>query len=299
MDVKASIIIATRRRPDSLQICLEHLSRLASSDFEVIVVDSSEDQLSYEVVKKFTGVQYIKSSRQNTPFQRNLGLAAAQGEIVCYLDDDSYADEQWLNQLLLCYKNPEVAAVGGRFIDEDSKKGVDGIVGYLRSDGFLSGNFTFDSKDVVEVDHMIGANMSFRRSALQKIKGFDTNYAGNFCFEETDPCVRLKQAGGTILYNPRAVVRHVRAKRVAAQRGTLNYRGLYYYARNYAYFILKNFPGDFKKMFFLFIRESYWQVAYFFRDRDWPSFVRIFINAGGKIAGTFASFKPREVLERS
>ena len=57
---------------------------------------------------------------------RNIGLKAATGEIIAFIDDDAFVQEGWLRNLLASYKDISIGAVGGRALnnqpDEVSKE---------------------------------------------------------------------------------------------------------------------------------------------------------------------------------
>src|SRR5690606_29699437 len=96
-------------------------------------------------------------------------------------------------------------------------------------DGRLTGYFAADPGRVIEVDHLLGANMSFRRSALDAIGGIRGNYPGTCLCEESDISLRLGRAGGRLVFQPRAIVRHVAATCAGAGK---RFAGRYlYYAR--------------------------------------------------------------------
>ncbi|MCB2152739.1 MAG: glycosyltransferase, partial [Rhodobacteraceae bacterium] len=44
---------------------------------------------------------------------RNLGLAAAAGEIVAFIDDDAVPEPRWLARLTAPFADPGIAAAGG------------------------------------------------------------------------------------------------------------------------------------------------------------------------------------------
>lgn len=51
-----------------------------------------------------------------------------------------------------------------------------------------------------DVDHLRGCNMSFHRSALEAIGGFDARYIWTNVLEETDVCIRVKRAGRRLVF---------------------------------------------------------------------------------------------------
>jgi hypothetical protein len=97
--------------------------------------------------------------------------------------------------------------------------------------GGLTGNFTVDTGGTVEVDHFIGANMSFRRAALAEVGGIHDYYPGTCLREETDPALRVRIAGWRLLFQPTAVVDHVSGTYAKGRRFDIRYS--YYAQRNH------------------------------------------------------------------
>src|SRR5690606_27443737 len=124
-------------------------------------------------------------------------------------------------------------------IPGEENEGLDRI-GRLLPDGRLTGYFAADPGRTIEVDHLLGASMSFRRSALEAIGGIRGNYPGTCLCEESDISLRLRATGGRLLYTPRAVVRHMAAPYgIGGKRFDRRY--LYYARRNHLVMLVRNF----------------------------------------------------------
>jgi GT2 family glycosyltransferase len=231
----ASVVIATYRRPDHVRECLEHLARQTVAPVRVIVVDASPDSSTREVVAGFAGVEYRRNERGigSTATSRAIGISDVAENVVAFIDDDAYAEPDWLEKLLRPYEDERVAAVGGRArngLPGEEHEGI-GRIGLLLPDGRLTGFFAADPGRPVEVDHMLGANMSVRMSAVRDLGGIRDFYPGTCLREETDIALRMRRAGMTIVYTPDAVVRHVAGEYARGRRFDARYR--YYGTRNH------------------------------------------------------------------
>ena len=73
----------------------------AADDVDIIVVDSSLNELTQGLVRQFPAVTYVKnqSGYGNMPYARNLGLVRSRGDIVVFLDDDAFPERSWLSVL--------------------------------------------------------------------------------------------------------------------------------------------------------------------------------------------------------
>ncbi|MCH6230744.1 glycosyltransferase family 2 protein [Microbacterium sp. CFH 31415] len=241
-----SVIIITYARPQYIAECLRHLYEMTRRPHQIIVVDGSPDDRTRDLVSaEHPDVVYIRHQlgKGTMPESRQLGLAAATGDIVAFIDDDAYADREWLTELTRVYDDdPTVAGVGGRAdngIPGEDREGV-GTIGRLLPNGDLTGYFGANSLRPVDVDHFLGANQSYRRSILESIGGIRGNYPGTCLREESDTCLRLTAAGYRLVFAPRALVRHVAAPyQIGGQRFDRRY--LYYSRRNHVMLLARVF----------------------------------------------------------
>lgn len=229
------VVIATYRRPDYMEECLSHLGRQSVAPARIVVVDASPDDLTRDVVEQHPGVEYRRNPRGvgHTATSRAIGLEGAHEEIVAFIDDDAYAEPDWLERLLEPYADPNVAAVGGRARNGQSDEEHQGIgeIGLLLPDGRLTGYFAAAPDRVVVVDHMLGANMSVRSSVVRELGGIRDFYPGTCLREETDIALRMRRRGMRIVYTPFAVVEHVGGRYARGRRFDARYR--YFGARNH------------------------------------------------------------------
>jgi cellulose synthase/poly-beta-1,6-N-acetylglucosamine synthase-like glycosyltransferase len=229
-------------RPEFLRRCLEHLDRQTITPAQVIVVDSSADDLTRKVVAGFSRVDYLRNplGPGHTAESRNLAYQQSRADVLAFLDDDAYADPCWLERLLEPYADPTVGGVGGRARRGTAREGSDGVeeIGRFRADGTLTGNFGADPGQVIEVDHLLGANMSYRRAALDQLGRIFGGYPGTCLREETDTALRLASRGWRLLYTPHAVVDHVAGPTVSGRRFDIRYD--YYGHRNHVVLLIRN-----------------------------------------------------------
>lgn len=290
-DRLVSIIIVTRNRPRMVRDCLAHLEQQTVAPDEVIVVDSSTGEDTQVVLDGYPDTVRLRISdgRNNRPLAKNLGIAHARGEVVAFLDDDSMAQPNWLRCLLQPYADPAVGGVGGRVLDvvdayEQRRITPEDLrIGIVEPTGKITTNFALDSGKIVEVDHFRGCNMSFRRSALQAVRGFDVRYIGTNVMEETDVCVRVKQAGWRLLFQPTALVNHFSAPREEfdREREQTDPVAVLSEAHNRSYFFFKNYGVNYYTIKHLL---AGWQLLYISRwwqDRRWDTWHAIFIYCLG------------------
>jgi GT2 family glycosyltransferase len=240
-----SIIIITRNRPFLLQHCLQRVIEQPYIHKEIIVVDSSSNDESAQVVAQHPQIIYLRLPDQNNnmPQARNKGLAIARGDIIAFLDDDSMIQPGWLSSLLRVYRDEKVGAAGGRVIRRpepycNQQNGSPQLT--VQPSGIvIARDIDCPGNGKIEVDHLIGCNMSFRRQALEDVGGFDPTYTLTNLREETDLCIRVKKAGWRIIYDPSIAVMHVSAR---AKAFFGDFPGIQYSnGRNSTYFAIKHY----------------------------------------------------------
>jgi glucosyl-dolichyl phosphate glucuronosyltransferase len=194
------------RRPVEIVLCIDHNPALLARTREVFSADGEDRHLPVTVVaNKYDG--HLGSAR-------NTAAEIARGDILAFLDDDAAADDDWLEILLAPYQDGSVVAVGGAPLP----------VYETRRPGWFP--FEFDwvfgctyrglPESLGPLAHLIGANMSVRRQALEEIGGFHSDN-----HDDMDMCHRLadQRPDDLVLFEPRAVVRHF----VVGERVTWRY----------------------------------------------------------------------------
>jgi GT2 family glycosyltransferase len=191
---------------------------------QIILVIDHDDELLRRARAGFPVITVVPSTGpRGLSGARNTGAALARADVVAFLDDDAQAEPDWLHRLAGHYADPDVLGVGGR---AEPAWAVDRPSWFPAEFLWVVGcSFTGQPTAVEPVRNMLGCNMSFRRSALDGLGGFDPalgrvgkNPVG--C-EETELCIRLRRrhTSGEILYDPAAGVRH----HVTAERARWSY----------------------------------------------------------------------------
>ncbi|MEI2828095.1 MAG: glycosyltransferase [Dermatophilaceae bacterium] len=101
-DPSAAVAVITYCRPDFVRTCLEHLAAQTRPADETLVIDASPDTRTREVVRDFPSVRYLHSDAGpgTMATSRAMALAATACDVLVFLDDDAYADADWLEHLL-------------------------------------------------------------------------------------------------------------------------------------------------------------------------------------------------------
>jgi O-antigen biosynthesis protein len=204
---RISVVVCSYNGQRTIRDCLEGLLELEYPDFEVIVVDDGSTDMTSAIAREY-GFGLITTPHRGLSHARNVGIEAATGEIVAFIDDDARPDPHWLTYLAVTFLRtdhvgvggPNIAPAGDGVVAECVANSPGGPVHVLLSDQ--------------EAEHIPGCNMAFRKAGLQAIGGFDPQFRA--AGDDVDMCWRLRQAGGTLGFSPAAMVWHHRRNSVRA-----------------------------------------------------------------------------------
>lgn len=202
---RVSVVVCTHNGAATLRDCLEGVAGLDYPNFETIVVADGCSDDSAAIADEL-GARLLVTPALGLSHARNCALAAADGDIVAYLDDDARPDPDWLRFLVAALGASEQAAVGGPNLPWPGAPPVAQCVDNVP--GVPTHVLLSDSM----AEHIPGCNMAFWRERLNFIGGFDPQFrtAG----DDVDVCWRLQEQGWTIAFSPAAVVFHRRRETV-------------------------------------------------------------------------------------
>jgi glycosyltransferase involved in cell wall biosynthesis len=199
---RVSVVVCSYNGAATLEECLLSLMKLNYPDYEVILVDDGSVDTTAEIAAQFPQINFIRQQNSGLSAARNVGLRAATGEIVAYMDSDCVADEDWLWYLAHGMLQQGVDAIGGLNLCPATDNWIAKCV------AVSPGNPSHVMFDDQSAEHVPGCNMAFRRSVLVSLGGFDRQFrqAG----DDVDICWRLLEEGYQIGFAAAAMVWHHR-----------------------------------------------------------------------------------------
>ena len=240
-----TVAVCTRNGAERLPSCLRALDalRYPASRIERLVVDNAPtDARSRDVVAQFPGVRYVVEPRPGLDWARNRAVLEARGEIVAFTDDDVSVDEGWALALGRTFaSDPDIDVVTGLVVPDEIDNEVQRL--FEAYGGFGRGFNRLYYKGRPRVPQApefggagafgTGANMAFRRSLFDRIGRFDpaldvgtpTNGGGDL-----EMFFRALKEGGTLVYEPAAMVRHRHRTRYADLKVQLANNGVGFYS---------------------------------------------------------------------
>jgi glucosyl-dolichyl phosphate glucuronosyltransferase len=220
MPPRASVIIATYRRPEMLAGCLDRLLADGSAtDREILVVDNGSGDDTSDVVHACgaraseTLIRFVVEPRAGQVHARNRGVAEARGEILFFLDDDMLVERGWTDHLAGCFDDPTTIAATGRVLPAWPVPPPAWMAGphavLITSPDYGE---TRRLLDVRAREHILGNNMAVHARALASVQPlFDPaiGHAGGVSMGGDDVVLtRRLVALGRQWYEPSAVAHH-------------------------------------------------------------------------------------------
>ena len=241
-----SLAVPTLDREDVLVRSLRANVRQSWPPGQVVVVDASaawertRDRVLAEVAPELPGAQwiYVGSKVRSLTHQRNLGLARCTGDVVFFLDDDSFMYRSCAEEVMRVYEADEGGEIGGVCADladrmegaaeaaesfPDERKGLAGVVArlvhrqWLQERLFIPYDGRFHERpvpglgpvgdEVEPVPLFHGCRMTFRASAVRAAGGFEEMLTGACYGEDIDLSYRVSRDKALVIAR-KAVLRH-------------------------------------------------------------------------------------------
>jgi len=200
--ILASIIIPVRTITPYVRETVDHILKQSEKRFEIIIITDKPEKLE--------GAKVIASGEPTPAYKRNLGAKAAKGEILAFLDDDSYPSRDWLKFALNIFQ-PPVTAVCGPTLTPPADNIYQKASGWVWASWLGSGSAgVYRNREMPqrEVDDFPSVNLLVKKTDFEKVGGFDINHWPG---EDTKLCLDLtKKLGKKIIYDPKVLVYHHR-----------------------------------------------------------------------------------------
>ena len=261
-----SICIITLNAREYLRACLESIQRHSPAlNYEIIIADNaSTDGTAEMLAQNFPQVRLIQNE-ENLGFTQpvNQMLAVAQGDFFVLLNPDTQLVEDVFTPLVAYLRaNPEVGIAIPKVLNADgsfqaqSRRGEARpaeVFGYFlglgklfsrsrKLNGYLQSWLPED--EIAEVKAVSGSCMFIRRETWQQVGAFDEQF---FAYQEdSDYCLRARQAGWKVMYVPLAKIVHYGGQGGSSAQPV---QSIYQWHRSYYLYYRKHFAKDY---FFLF-----------------------------------------------
>lgn len=243
------ITLTWNQRDDTLR-CLESLSQMTYPNYRLVLVDNaSADDTVTQVREHFPSVEVLVNSL-NLGFSGgfNVGLRhalAQNADYVFMINNDTTVAPDILEALMTHADASEVGMVAPKiyYAGEPGRIwSVGGRQSYWTLEMVDIGDKQWDRgqwETVIERDYLVGCALLMKRAFLERVGLFDEGFRPIY-YEDSDLCVRARQAGAKLLLVPQARMWH---KGVASGGGFDSPRQRYLMTRNSVRFFRKHVRG--------------------------------------------------------
>ena len=240
-----SVIIPNWNGKHFLTECIDSLKEQTFRDFEIILVDNGSTDGSAEFAEKRYGdfIRIIRNDK-NLGFTggNNVGIQASKGEYIVLLNNDTWADPRWLEELAKATRfDPPIRMWGSKVCSYYQRDRIEGVGELIYWDGLCRarGQYEQDHGQYNAMEEILfppGCGAMYRKSLLDEIGLFDEDF---FTYaDDSDVGIRARLAGWKCLYAPSAIVYHKNSG-TAGQYSPLK---AFYVERNRFWITIKYFP---------------------------------------------------------
>lgn len=263
MSIPVTLVIPTLNRKEFLEATLEDLSLQSYENFEVLIVDQSDEKYQYKIPTRLNPKVKIKYLiEKSASLARNIGIQEGSGDVIIFLDDDiKVPNRDFIFNHVRHYIGTERSGVSGAILSPgETFRSHRHKLSLNPRNGWLFFPINFDS--VTEIGNGWAGNLSVRRTFAIEIGGMDGQYIKGAFREESDFCTRLVKKFGMMIYDPEAYIIHIGAGtgglrtfgNEAKIRGQHHFDGMFYFLfRNVQ---LRDYPKHLLSFFLIFFKRK-------------------------------------------
>ncbi|MGB0930171.1 MAG: glycosyltransferase family 2 protein [Chitinophagales bacterium] len=239
-----SIITINYNQTQATYELLQSIKEISYSNFEVIVVDNASKENPKPLINALFPEVTVILSDKNLGFAggNNLGVAAAKGDYLFFVNNDTELTKTVIEQLLAMFdKVPKLGMVSPKICYYDEPNRIQ-YVGFTRMNPYTARNTTIGEHELdegqyskpVPTPYAHGAAMMVKREVTEKVGLMAENFF--LYYEELDWCERIRKGGYEIYVEPNALIYHKESLSV----GKLSALKTYYITRNRILFMRRH-----------------------------------------------------------
>ena len=201
-----SIIIPVKEVNDYVRETVPHIQALNMDNWELIIVTNNPEKNEWEFDQR---ISQVSSGRVGPADKRDLAAKIAKGEILVFLDDDSYPKSNLLSIATKYFADESISALGGPALTPESDSYWQKVSGAVFLSRLTGGNPEryLPLGEAKKVDDWPSVNFMVRKSDFKEVGGFNSPYWPG---EDTHLCLKLVEISKQIIYSPELIVWHHR-----------------------------------------------------------------------------------------
>ncbi|MEM7597357.1 MAG: glycosyltransferase [Pseudomonadota bacterium] len=213
-DPTVSVIVPAHNKVELTYLCLCALL-LAHNEvsFEVIVVDDASSDETAHLDQLVSGITVLHHTEPQRFIRAcNAGVAAARGDYVVLLNNDTEPTAGWLDALVDGFDLfADVGLVGSKLLYPNGQLQEAGGIVWDNGDPWNYGKFSnpWDPRFCYarQVDYVSGAALMTTKAIWDEVGGLSA-YLEPMYFEDTDLAFKIRDAGYTTYFIPSSIVYH-------------------------------------------------------------------------------------------
>lgn len=227
-----SIIIPNKDETETLKKCLDAIAKSSYENYEVIIVENnSTEEATFSFYKKIESdkirVVYYPDAFNYSKLN-NFGASYANGTYYILMNNDiEVIETNWIEQMLSNCERREVGVVGARLYYPDNTIQHAGLVvgvgGSLRGiganlyQGMRRERSGYMHRAAIQMNYsaVTAALLMVKKEVYDKVNGFEEELS--VAFNDVDFCLRVREAGYLIVYDPRVEAYHYESKSRGAE----------------------------------------------------------------------------------
>ena len=204
--MKFSIIIPVKSINSYVRETVPYIQALTKYEWELLIIPNKMENNEWE---KDNRINILESGRVGPADKRDLGAKKAVGDILVFLDDDSFPEPNILEVASRHFNDPDIIAVGGPGVTPPNDIFWQKVSGAVFLSKFTGGApERYISIGIArEMDDWPSVNLMVKKKIFLSVGGFDSKYWPG---EDTMLCLKLKKTGKKLIYEPDMIVWHHR-----------------------------------------------------------------------------------------
>ena len=221
MQIRFSFIIPTKEINAYIRDLIPKILTFQRGDFEIIIYPNEKTDEKWEKTRQ------IASGSLDPAGKRNLALRDAKGEVLVFIDDDSYPESNFLEVLEKDFSDENIFVVGGPALTPAESSFWQRVSGAMFL-SYLSGGFPERYRSIGKKKFVCDwptVNLSIRKKTFEEIGGFQCCYWPG---EDTYLCFELlTKKNIQVLYDPDLIVYHHRRESLKQHLAQISSYGIH------------------------------------------------------------------------